>query len=148
LTTRLLIPNLKHSPTDTLFLFSLSLSLSLSTGTFWHYLQQSIKHWAKVTPSLVGRKADRVQLQDSRPKEGGKLAHTKKVGKIKPDNGGSQWIWVQLLSRYILKNAQPYIEGSTTRPTYKAVEQFLQLCVIPQRLQQRFSFWDRVYRCG
>jgi hypothetical protein len=90
LTTRLLIPNLKHSPTDTLFLFSLSLSLSLSTGTFWHYLQQSIKHWAKVTPSLVGRKADRVQLQDSRPKEGGKLAHTKKVGKIKPDNGGSQ----------------------------------------------------------
>jgi hypothetical protein len=41
----------------------------------------------------VGKKgADRVELQDSRPKEGGKLADINKRGRKKnnTDNGGSQ----------------------------------------------------------
>jgi len=79
-TTKLIFPNHKHLLTDTLFLFSLS-QLAHS-GT--------INNTALNTPSLVGRKGDRVQLQDSRPKEGGKLADTKKRGKKNTDNGGSQ----------------------------------------------------------
>ncbi len=87
-TTRLFIPNLK-TLTHRYSLSFLSLSQLAHSGT----INNTALNTGPKSPLLQwGRKADRVQFQDSRPKEGGKLADTKKGEKKgkKPDNGGSQ----------------------------------------------------------